>query len=193
MSQPESDPTKQAYDLSNLTVLVVEDSLYMQSLISSMLKVFGVGDIMVCDGGDEAKDLLTITQARKQSRYITKVDIVLLDWLMAKGSGADLLKWIRNHEHSEIRFLPVVVVSGFTTELITARSRDLGANEIMVKPVSAKGLAQRICSVVDNPRPFIKTPSYFGPDRRRQDLPYKGPDRRMIDVEQIEVTHVSEG
>jgi hypothetical protein len=33
--------------------------------------------------------------------------------------------------------------------------------------------------VVANPRPFIKTKSYFGPDRRRNVNPnYVGPERR---------------
>lgn len=175
------------YDLSNFTVLVVEDSVYMHTLISSMLKVFSVGDIMVSEGGNEARDLLQVTQARTKSRYITKVDIVLMDWLMAKGSGEDLLKWIRSHEKDSIRFLPVVVVSGYTTDVITAKARDLGADEILVKPVSGNALASRICSVIDHPRPFIKAPNYFGPDRRRRDVPFKGEERRMMQLEEIKV------
>ncbi len=176
------------YDLSNFTVLVVEDSVYMHSLISSMLKVFSVGDIMVSEGGDEAIDLLKVTQARTGgSKYINHVDIVLMDWLMAKGSGEQLLKWICSHEKDSIRFLPVIVVSGYTTNVITNKARDLGANEILVKPVSGNALASRICSVIDHPRPFIKVPDYFGPDRRRRDVAYKGEDRRKIQTEEIEV------
>src|SRR6267154_2611921 len=46
-------------------------------------------------------------------------------------------------------------------------------------PISAKGLYQRIVNVVANPRPFIKTKAYFGPDRRRTVNPnYVGPERR---------------
>jgi CheY-like chemotaxis protein len=158
-----------------------------------MLKVFGVGDIMVCEGGDEAIDLLTITQARtKGSRYINKVDIVLSDWLMNKGSGQDLLKWIRNHERDSVRFLPVVVVSGYTTQIITNSARDLGANEILTKPVSGISLASRICSVIDNPRPFIKNDTYFGPDRRRRDGPFKGKERRVMQTDLIDVKEVIE-
>lgn len=184
------DNKPQPYDLSNFTVLVVEDSVYMHSLISSMLKVFSVGDIMVSEGGKDAIDLLTVTQARTKSRYISHVDIVLMDWLMTKGSGEELLQWIRGHEKDEIRFLPVIVVSGYTTEYITNKARDMGANEILVKPVSAAGLASRISSVIENPRPFIKVPDYFGPDRRRQEMPYKGRERRVIDVEKIRVEDV---
>ena len=166
------------YDLSNFTILLVEDSVYMQALVSSMLKIFQVGDIVVCSDANEAIDLLSIMHARAQSRYVNHVDIVLTDWLMPAGPGEELLKWIRTHERDDVRFLPVVVISGYTTEKITNITRDLGANEILVKPVSGTMLASRICSVIDNPRPFIEIPDFFGPDRRRQHLPFDGPDRR---------------
>jgi two-component system, chemotaxis family, chemotaxis protein CheY len=178
------------YDLSNLTILIVEDSLYMQSLMTQMLKVFGVGEILTCESAKEAIDLLTVVQATKKSRYLTSVDIVLMDWLMPKGgSGQELLHWIRSHEKDTVRFLPVIVVSGYTTEYLAATARDMGANETLVKPVSGNGLASRICTVIDHPRPFIKAPRYFGPDRRRHDAPYKGTERRIIKAEEIMVKH----
>jgi two-component system, chemotaxis family, chemotaxis protein CheY len=177
------------YDLSNFTVLLVEDSVYMQSLMISMLKVFGVGDILVCDNGQEAIDLLTITQARRKSRHVNDVDIVLTDWLMPKVSGKELIRWIRNHPSDDVRFLPIIVVSAYTTEKLVALARDCGANESLVKPISGTSLAGRICSVIDNPRPYISIPGYFGPDRRRQDVPYKGGNRRVTAVEEIQVIH----
>lgn len=176
------------YDLSKFTILLVEDSVYMQTLISSMLKTFGVGDIVVCDGAEDAINLLTIMQARKQSRHINNVDIVLTDWLMPDGSGHELLQWIRGNEKEEICFLPVVVISGYTTERLTGLTRDMGANETLVKPISGKTLASRICTVIDHPRPFIRTANFFGPDRRRQDMPFEGNNRRsatpnIVDME----------
>jgi two-component system chemotaxis response regulator CheY len=177
----------QPYDLSNFTILIVEDSEYMQSLMSSMLKVFGVGEILSCANAVEAIDLLTIMQATRHGRYMGTVDIVLTDWLMPKGPGEDLLKWIRGHEKDSVRFMPVVVISGYTTQFLTATVRDLGANEILVKPVSGTSLASRICSVIDNPRPFIKTKHFFGPDRRRHDLAYQGRDRRITPAQEVKV------
>lgn len=167
------------YDLSNFTILVVEDSTYMQGLISSMLKIFGVGDILTCADANEAMDLLTITQARTKSRYVNNIDIVLTDWLMPNGSGKELLQWIRHNTKDSIRFLPVIVVSGYTTEKITNETRDLGAHETLVKPISATSLASRICSVIDHPRKFVKAPAYFGPNRRRQQMGFAGPDKRI--------------
>ncbi len=179
------------YDLSNFTILIVEDSEYMQDLMEQMLKVFGVGEILSCTNSKEAIELLTVLQATKKSRYLKNIDIVLTDWLMPKGSGAELLSWIRNNEKDSVRFLPVIVVSGYTTEKIATQTRDMGANESLVKPISGMSLAGRICSVIDNPRPFIKAPSFFGPDRRRQDVPYSGKDRRVTPANEIKVTNAS--
>ena len=58
-------------------------------------------------------------------------------------------------------------------------ARDAGVTEFLAKPISAKGLYQRIVNVLANPRPSIKTKTYFGPDRRRNSNPnYVGADRR---------------
>lgn len=179
----------QPYDLSNFTILLVEDSTYMQSLMSSMMKVFGVGDILVAADSKEAIELLTITQARTKSRYVNEVDIVLTDWLMPNGSGKDLVQWIRTHEDDSVRFLPVVVISAYTTMKVVNIARDHGANETLVKPISGTALAQRICSVIDQPRPFISIEDYFGPDRRRQASAFKGPDRRIMKPEFVKVVN----
>jgi len=175
------------YDLSNFTILIVEDSEHMQNLMASMLKVFGVGEILACANGTEAQDLLTVLQASKKSKYLTSVDIVLMDWLMPKGNGEQLLDWIRKSEKDAIRFLPVIVVSGYTTEYIAAKARDMGANETLVKPISGTNLAGRICSVIDHPRPFIKSSDFFGPDRRRHNVAYEGRERRSTPAEEVKV------
>jgi two-component system, chemotaxis family, chemotaxis protein CheY len=58
-------------------------------------------------------------------------------------------------------------------------ARDAGVTEFLAKPLSAKALYQRVLNVVANPRPFIKTKTYFGPDRRRNVKEnYNGPERR---------------
>ena len=61
-------------------------------------------------------------------------------------------------------------------------ARDVGVNEFLSKPVTARGVLERIAQVVDNPRPFVRSAGYFGPDRRRRADPnYNGPRRRASD------------
>lgn len=176
-----------SYDLTNLTIMVVEDSAYMSSLISSMLKIFSVGDIMECTDCHEAIEVLTVTQARSKSRFVTHVDVILTDWLMPSGSGQTLLDWVRSHPSDDIRFMPVIIVSGYTTQAIIHDARDHGANDTLVKPISANGLASRICSIIETPRVFVKSPNYFGPDRRRQTMPYKGEERRLMKTKTVTI------
>jgi CheY-like chemotaxis protein len=177
------------YDLKNINVLLVEDSRAMQTLIASMLRSFGVGDVLVCEGAHEAIGILTITQARKKSSDIKGIDIVLTDWLMPQGSGVELLEWIRSHEADNIKFLPVLLLSAYTTQKVIATARDYGANEALVKPVSGAMLAGRILSIINNPRAFVRADNFFGPDRRRQDMTYKGQDRRKKTAETIKVNY----
>jgi DNA-binding response OmpR family regulator len=76
-------------------------------------------------------------------------------------------------------FVPIIMLTGHTEKQRVTAARDAGITEFLAKPISAKALYQRIVNVVANPRPFIKTKTYFGPDRRRAINPnYVGPERR---------------
>jgi two-component system, chemotaxis family, chemotaxis protein CheY len=63
-------------------------------------------------------------------------------------------------------------------------ARDAGVNEFLAKPLTARGVIERIHQVVENPRPFVRSDDYFGPDRRRRaDPAYRGPKRRSTDTD----------
>jgi DNA-binding NtrC family response regulator len=71
------------------------------------------------------------------------------------------------------------MLTGHSEKKRVVSARDAGITEFLAKPISAKGLYQRIVNAVANPRPFIKTKTYFGPDRRRNVNPnYVGTERR---------------
>jgi two-component system chemotaxis response regulator CheY len=71
------------------------------------------------------------------------------------------------------------MLTGHSDKRRVMMARDAGVTEFLAKPISAKALYQRIVNVVVSPRPFIKTKSYFGPDRRRNTTTaYIGPERR---------------
>lgn len=172
------------YSLKNFNILLAEDYEFMQSLISSMLRNFGVGNIMVCGSGNEAVELMRITQAQAKSIAIKPIDIVLVDWMMLDGSGLDLINWIRNHKNDAVRFMPIMLISAFTSEDVVIAARDHGANEALVKPISGEKLASRILAMIDNPRPYVKAPTFFGPDRRRRDREVKE-ERRKTTADQV--------
>jgi len=76
-------------------------------------------------------------------------------------------------------YVPIIMLTGHSEKKRVIAARDAGVTEFLAKPISAKWLYQRVLNVVANPRPFIRTRSYFGPDRRRNTNPnYIGPERR---------------
>ena len=92
-------------------------------------------------------------------------------------------------KRENIKFLPAIVCSAYANTELVEHSRDCGATEVMVKPVSAEKIAQRILYVIDKPRPFIQLSDFFGPDRRRKEMKFTGSDRRMMKPEDIEIEH----
>lgn len=67
-------------------------------------------------------------------------------------------------------YVPVIMLTGHAETERVPMSRDAGINHFLTKPVSVKALSDRIVSLIDHPRPFIRTQRYFGPDRRRKNL-----------------------
>ena len=172
------------YDLKDVCVLVVEDFPFMAQLMSAMLREFNVGYVLsVCDVS-AAKRI--IEEHNSSDKTKDTIDLILTDLFPPRNQGLDLLKWIREHDKETVKYLPILLCSALTTLDIVESGRDFGANEIIVKPVSAEKLAQRILYIIDHPRPFIRAPNYFGPDRRRKKAPYQGGDRRKALAESIE-------
>ena len=96
--------------------------------------------------------------------------------------GIDFVRLLRNSPDSPNPMVPVIIVSGHSTAGKVGEARDAGANEFLVKPVTARGVIDRIQRVIENPRAFVRAEDYFGPDRRRRDDEnYKGPRRRASD------------
>jgi CheY-like chemotaxis protein len=106
-------------------------------------------------------------------------DIVLTDWAMPIFDGLELTQMIRQPGANANPYVAIIMLTGHSEKKRVVAARDAGVTEFLAKPISANGLYQRIVNIVANPRPFIKTKTYFGPDRRRNTgTSYAGPERR---------------
>ncbi len=173
-------------DLEDFKILIVEDYSFVSTILSLTLKEMGIGSVLTVENGCDAQ---TKVQAFNQFENHKNIDLIILDWLMPIMGGKAFLKWLRSSNNENIRFLPVIICSGYTSDELVKESRDLGANEVIVKPVSAAGIAHRIQYIINNPRPFVKSKSFFGPDRRRQKKPYDGGDQRKLKPQNIKNNH----
>ncbi len=86
---------------------------------------------------------------------------------------------IRNRDDSPNCYVPIIMLTGHAEKTTVELARDAGVHEFLAKPVSATKLFEKIKNIIENPRVFIRTSDYFGPDRRRnQDPDFQGPERR---------------
>ena len=93
--------------------------------------------------------------------------------------GLELVQMIRQPAANANPYVPIIMLTGHSEKHRVVRARDAGITEFLAKPISATALYERILNLIANPRPFIRTKTYFGPDRRRNaNVNYIGPERR---------------
>ena len=157
-------------DFNKLRFLVCDDNPHMRRILRTLLHSFGAREVYESEDGATALEMY--------SHYVP--DIVITDWSMPIFDGLELAQMIRQPESKGNPFAPIIMLTGHSEKRRVTVARDAGVTEFLAKPISAKGLYQRILNVVANPRPFIKTKTYFGPDRRRNTSnAYIGPERRF--------------
>lgn len=161
------------YQFQQASVLIVDDMKPMLNVTSSILKIFGFREIYTAQNSDEAFE--------KFCRY--SPDIVVTDWLMEPHDGMELTRRIRQDDSSPNKFVPIILMTGYSAKFRVMEARDRGVTEFLVKPFSAKDLYNRIEQLVEKPRKFVDSKQFFGPDRRRRKgEDYEGPHRRHVDT-----------
>jgi CheY-like chemotaxis protein len=155
-----------------LKILIVDDNHHMRVLLTEILRAIGVRQVFEANDGAEALHIMRAHQ----------VDIIMTDLAMQPLDGLDFVRKLRNAPESPNPMAPVIMITGHSTQRRVTEARDAGVNEFLSKPVTARGVLERIARVVDSPRPFVRSGDYFGPDRRRRADPnYNGPRRRAAD------------
>lgn len=159
----------QAIDLGKISFLVVDDNDHMRLLVRQILHGLGCGRLREAKDGKSALEQIDMVAP----------DILVADWVMEPMDGLELTRTIRRSKSSPNPYMPIIIMSGYADLQRVTAARDAGASEFLVKPMSARSLFIRIQTVILHPRPFIKTATYFGPDRRRHSASvWTGDERR---------------
>ncbi|MGB0670826.1 MAG: response regulator [Rhodospirillales bacterium] len=158
------------YDISNLKILVVDDSEHMRKIVCAILHAFHVQRIREATDGADALKIANVFQP----------DLIIADWQMDPLDGIEMTRMLRRDQSFFNPFVPVIMLSGHTELKRVAEARDAGVTEFCAKPISARTLYARIVTCIENPRDFIRAAGYVGPDRKRHDSSaYRGQERRM--------------
>ena len=156
-------------NFNKLSILVAEDTVPMNKLVKSILDTLGFGTVYQAHNGEQAYELFCKHRP----------DIVLTDWVMSPVDGIELTRLIRTDGQSPNRMVPIIMLTGYSAIHRVVVARNAGVTEFLVKPLSAQALHQRVLNVIAHPRSFIRTQTFFGPDRRRtKAVEYNGLERR---------------
>ncbi|HEV2562364.1 MAG TPA: response regulator [Rhizomicrobium sp.] len=165
------------YRFDRLKILVVDDNPHMRRLVVEILRAFGVVQI------PEAADAQSAWKIMRENNP----DVVVLDWMMEGMTGLELAKMARTSSASANPFVPIIMLTGYTQVDHVQQARDAGVNEFLAKPVSVNAILTRLVSVIEHPRPFVRTKIYFGPCRRRRvSDEYRGPERRDVEIVNVD-------
>jgi two-component system chemotaxis response regulator CheY len=155
-------------------VLIADDNIHMRTLLRSVLQAVGVRQVLeAADGG----------QAFAAMREF-KPDFILSDLTMEPVDGIELTRMVRTRKDSPNPFVPIIMVTGHTERSRVEAARDAGVTEFIAKPITPQSLTARMTTILERPRPFVRSDGYIGPDRRRRGAEdFNGPWRRHDDKE----------
>ena len=169
-----------SYNLSNLHILLVEHNPHTRKLIRLILNAFR------CRNVHEAEDG---AGALRHFEDGFRPDVIIVNSKLPMITGLEVVRCVRRARLGADPFTPVIMVTADTDKHHILAARDTGAHEVLALPLSAKRLYERIVALIVSPRPFVRCPVYFGPDRRRQKadahFPYDGPERRKSEPEAL--------
>ena len=156
-------------DFAQLSALVVEDDRLSRELVVSILQNVGIPHVESASDGRQAFERLHGFMA----------DLVVSDVMMEPMDGIAFTRRLRTHRDSPNPHVPVILLTAHTDRTTVLEARDAGVNAFVAKPVSIDEMRRKIVLVMNDPRRFIQSEDYVGPDRRRRDLPLAGRrDRR---------------
>ena len=122
--------------MSVSTILIVDDSNAMRSLLVSTIEQLGDFRIVQAPNGFEA-----LRQLPRE-----KVDLILTDINMPEINGLELLSFIRNNPM--YKDVPVIIISTEGSRKDIEKGLSLGANEYLVKPFAPERLLELVKSLL---------------------------------------------
>ena len=151
-----------------LTVLIVATASHARAAIRRMVMELGVRNIAESSTTSDAMERINTIRPH----------IILCDWEVEPLSALEFCRAVRESGDIRDRNVPFIALADQLREEHVFTGRDKGITEILVKPFSLRTLALRVSTSVERPRDFVETDIFIGPDRRRREKNWRGPERR---------------
>ncbi len=117
-------------DRNSVPILIAEDSALLNKLICDSLKKAGYDNIISCENGAEAWNI--VQECKENGTLNEHVKLVITDIEMPQMDGHHLLKKIR--EDATTENIPVIIFSSLINDDMRRKGEALGANVQLTKP-----------------------------------------------------------
>jgi len=171
-------------DFAALRILLLSEKTHAAQTLRSVLTLAGITRITSVAQSLRALELLTM------DRY----DAVFCDEASAPVGELTFALAVRRTPGVLDPLLPVFVFHELARRRAVEAARDTGATDFLTCPISPKTVMTKLEAALLNPRPFIKAPDFFGPDRRARQRPaWNGEERRTRIPKKIRVAKPAPG
>lgn len=130
-------PDDGAYDLADLSFLIIEDDPFAQTVATGLLEQMGAKDIDVAEDGLEGLNRLFLTDQ--------PADVLLVDLSMPDMGGAEMMRHLASRQFQG----SIILVSGADADTIMvaqelAKTRGLDVLGSISKPLTKQALAEAL-------------------------------------------------
>jgi two-component system, chemotaxis family, chemotaxis protein CheY len=170
-------------DFSAHRILIVGAKTHTLGLLRSILGVMGVSNILQAEESGRALELLA---TEGFSTVFCTPDAQPID-------GMSFPVAARRKDGMLNPMIPIFMVQERARRRDVEVARDIGVTDVLTTPVSPKTIMTKLKAAELNPRPFIVSNEFFGPDRRAKNrMPWSGEERRKRQAKKTKVdfTHI---
>ncbi len=150
--------------LRDKDILILDSTGHSRNLLRQILLLLGFTRVSCAARTSDALAMLRDRPFR----------VVFCDEDVRPHTPAEFMKSLRCDLTTANVVIPAVLVSTAARYDKVSEWRDAGGNDVIVKPVSMEVIKLRIASLILNPKPFVTTRTFIGPDRRREDRRQEG-------------------
>jgi DNA-binding response OmpR family regulator len=94
-------------------------------------------------------------------------DLLIADATSPETETFRLVQAVRHSVIGGNPFIGIIVTAFHPTKMLLAKVTNCGADALLVKPVAFRQIQERINALIDQPRNFVVTADFVGPDRRK--------------------------
>lgn len=134
------------------TILVVDDSAFIRSMIKNTLEAAGYNTVSAKDGGEALETLMNFAAQSKADNVplSSLIDGVISDVEMPRMDGMHLVKRLR--ETADYASIPIVMFSSLMSDDNRMKALQLGANDTITKPEIGQMVGMIDSYVLDSPK-----------------------------------------